>query len=227
MQMPHMDGLELAERIRALPQYQSTPIVMLTSTGRLESKSNALAAFLTKPVKAAQLFDTLARLLGLAPAQVVAAKVSIDRELGIRYPLRILLAEDNVVNQKVALKMLERMGYRADVAANGCEAVQALERQLYDVVLMDVQMPEMDGVEATTKIRDRLGENRPWIIALTANALEGDRERYLGVGMDDYISKPLRIEALASALTHASVKERGARDVFLEEARSDHLLGMA
>jgi len=225
MQMPHMNGVELAERIRALPQHQSTPKVMLTSTGRHENKSAAFAAFLTKPVKAAQLFDTLARVLGLAPAKAVAAKAPIDKELGKRNPLRILLAEDNVVNQKVALKILERMGYRGDVACNGREAVQALERQAYDVVLMDVQMPEMDGVEATVKIRQRLGENRPWIIALTANALQGDRERYLGVGMDDYLSKPLRIEDLAKALTHPGIKEHG--DVALEEAPSAELLGIA
>jgi CheY-like chemotaxis protein len=110
---------------------------------------------------------------------------------------------DNVVNQKVALKILDRMGYRADVASNGKEAVETVAWQPYDVVLMDVQMPEMDGIEATTKIRENFGENRPWIIALTANALQGDRERYLGVGMDDYLSKPIRVEELEKALTNA------------------------
>jgi CheY-like chemotaxis protein len=128
------------------------------------------------------------------------ARVTIDRETAQRHPLKILLAEDNVVNQKVALKILDRMGYRADVAANGKEAVEAVKRQPYDVVLMDVQMPEMDGVEATTRIREEQGENRPWIIALTANALQGDRERYLGVGMDDYLSKPIKPEDLSRAL---------------------------
>jgi PAS domain S-box-containing protein len=224
MQMPHMNGLESAEWIRGLPQYQSTPIVMLTSTGRRETKGNTFAAFLTKPVKAAQLFQILANVLGLAPASPAVAKAPIDQELGKRYPLRLLLAEDNAVNRTVALKILERMGYRADVARNGREAVQAVERECYDVVLMDIQMPEMDGVEATVKIRDRLGENRPWIIALTANALEGDRERYLGVGMDDYVSKPLRVETLAIALTHASANKRGAQDVSPEEARGEPLL---
>jgi CheY-like chemotaxis protein len=96
------------------------------------------------------------------------------------------------------------MGYRADVACNGKEAVEAVERQRYDVVLMDVQMPEMDGLEATNKIRENLGEKHPWIIALTANALQGDREKYLGIGMDDYLSKPIRVDELAKALSHAA-----------------------
>jgi len=104
----------------------------------------------------------------------------------------------------VALKILGKMGYGADVAANGKEAVQAVQRQTYDVVLMDVQMPEMDGIEATTLIRGQLADHRPWIIALTANALQGDRERYLGVGMDDYLSKPIRVEELAKALVEAA-----------------------
>jgi CheY-like chemotaxis protein len=226
MQMPQMSGLELAERIRTLPSYCSTPIVMLTSTGRRDFKSDAFAAFLTKPVKAVQLFNTLAGVLGFGPTDSSSTKVPIDKELGRRFPMRLLLAEDNVVNQKVALKILERMGYRADVAANGREVVQALERQVYDIVLMDVQMPEMDGIEATAKIRARFGERRPWIIALTANALEGDRERYLGVGMDDYISKPLRVEELAQALIRAGVKEPGARERFSKEAPDDAFLDM-
>jgi CheY-like chemotaxis protein len=117
------------------------------------------------------------------------------------HPLRILLAEDNLVNQKVAQRMLERLGYRPDMAANGLEALQALDRQVYDVVLMDVQMPEMDGVEATAHIRQHWQSARqPWIIALTANAVQGDRERYLAGGMDDYLSKPVRIESLMDAL---------------------------
>jgi PAS domain S-box-containing protein len=209
MQMPEMDGMELAERIRRLPAHASTPAVMLTSLGRREVKSDDFAAFLTKPVKAAQLYDTLARVLGVEPAVEPAAKSGINKDLAKRFPLRLLVAEDNAVNQKVALKILDRMGYRADVASNGLEALQAVERQSYDAILMDVQMPEMDGIEATAKIHDRLGEIRPWIIALTANALDGDRERYLGVGMDDYISKPIRIEELSRALIQAFGARRG------------------
>jgi CheY-like chemotaxis protein len=119
------------------------------------------------------------------------------------HPLRILVAEDNAVNQKVALSLLERIGYRADVVANGQEAIDALLRQPYDVVLMDGQMPEMDGIEATRLIRrDVPAEQQPRIIAMTADALQGDRERYLSAGMDDYISKPIRLEDLVRALTH-------------------------
>ena len=137
--------------------------------------------------------------------------------MGQRHPLRILLAEDNTVNQKVALKILDKMGYRADVAANGKEAVAAVARQSYDVVLMDVQMPEMDGVQATAKIRDQLGDQRPWIIALTANALQGDRERYLGVGMDDYLSKPIRVEDLIKALSQAPARSEAHGDARIKD----------
>ncbi len=204
MQMPEMDGVELAGKIREIEAHSATPLVMLTSMGRRDVRCDNFAGFLTKPVKAAQLFDTLAKVLDGGILNQVAAKAEIEKDLAARYPLRLLLAEDNVVNQKVALKILDRMGYRADVASNGREAVQAVGRQKYDVVLMDVQMPEMDGVEATTKIREQFGDKRPWIIALTANVLQGDRERYLGVGMDDYISKPIRVDQLAQALRNAA-----------------------
>ena len=131
--------------------------------------------------------------------------------LGQRLPLRILLAEDNAVNQKVALRLLERMGYRADVAANGLEALAALQRQPYDVVLMDVQMPEMDGLEASRRIKQNWPPApEPRIIAMTANAMQGDREKCLAAGMDDYITKPIRTEALVAALSQTQPKSRPA-----------------
>ncbi len=117
-------------------------------------------------------------------------------------PLRILLAEDNTTNQKLALTLLGRLGYQADIAGNGLEALQALERQSYDVILMDVQMPEMDGLEATRQLRQELLDvQQPYVIAMTANAMEGDREMCLAAGMDDYVSKPIRIEELVRALS--------------------------
>lgn len=128
-------------------------------------------------------------------------KSSIDPEQACRHPLRILLAEDNLLNQKVVVSLLRRMGYEIDIVFNGREALAALDQQIYDVVLMDIQMPEMDGLEATRSIRAQLPDaHQPWIIALTAQAMEGDRERFLSSGMNDYVSKPIRIEALADAL---------------------------
>jgi CheY-like chemotaxis protein len=165
---------------------------------------------LTKPLKASALFDSLMgvfagqRALDHAPTSAPARP---DADMARRLPLRILLAEDYVVNQKLALRLLAQMGYRADVAANGVEAIQALERQPYDVVLMDVQMPEMDGLDATREIRARWpaaeqqGRPRPRIIAMTANAMREDREICLAAGMDDYVSKPVRVEELVQALS--------------------------
>ena len=128
----------------------------------------------------------------------------LDPEQASRHPLRILLVEDNAVNQKLALRLLSQMGYRADVTANGLEAVDAVERQPYDLVLMDVQMPEMDGLEATRLIVDRVDvARRPRIVAMTANAMDGDREKCIAAGMQGYISKPIRIDELVAALLAA------------------------
>ena len=136
----------------------------------------------------------------------------LDPQMAKRLPLRILLAEDNVVNQKVALRMLERMGYRADVVANGLEALEALTRQAYDVILMDVHMPEMGGLEATQHICQQWPTAlQPRIIAITANAMPGDREACLAVGMDDYISKPVQAGALRAALERCDPRQTNSR----------------
>ena len=205
MHMPGMDGLQLAAAIRQAGH--TTPLVLFSSLGRKEAPGSDFAAPLAKPRRQSQLFDTLVGLLGGevsdTPRQA-AVKAKSDPQMAERHPLRILLAEDNAVNQKLALRLLAQMGYRADVAANGLEAVQSVQRQPYDVVLMDVQMPEMDGLEATRRIRaGGAPHGQPRIIAMTANAMQGDREACLGAGMNDYVTKPIRVDVLMEALMRA------------------------
>jgi CheY-like chemotaxis protein len=210
LQMPEMDGFMLTREIRKLRDEKSLPIILLTSLGRREIGADDLeyAAYLTKPLKPSALYDALAALFArnMVSPKPESTKRVIDAELGKRHPLRILLAEDNAVNQKLALRMLEQMGYRADVASNGIEAVESIERQTYDVILMDVQMPEMDGLDATREIRQLVNATQPHIIAMTANAMEGDREACLEAGMDDYISKPIRVDELIGALEKSQRK---------------------
>ncbi|HVT04596.1 MAG TPA: response regulator, partial [Thermoanaerobaculia bacterium] len=199
MQMPEMSGIELAAAIRRRRDAATLPLIMLTSIGRREPEAEDLhlSAILTKPVKPSQLFDTLRAVFTGAPVAVRPSDRTYDIHLAERLPMRILVAEDNVVNQKLATLSLEHMGYRPDVVANGWEVLEALERQVYDVVLMDVQMPELDGLEATRKIRERSAiHEKPWVIAVTANAMREDRERCMAAGFNDYISKPMHIEQL-------------------------------
>jgi CheY-like chemotaxis protein len=218
MQMPEMSGTDLARHLRALRSANGMPLLLLSSVGQPQiqacsqwigaSSDDLFAAVLTKPAKPAKLKTTLLRMCAGAAARRVRERVvaQIDETVARRLPLTILLAEDNLVNQKVALKILERMGYRADLAADGLEALQAVERQPYDVVLMDVQMPQMDGMEASQQIRTRLPRSRqPWIVALTANATQQDREECLAAGMDDFLAKPMATHALIEALERAAL----------------------
>ncbi len=219
--MPEMSGVELAAAIRAVeggaaatlnvepvPEGSATglPLILTSSLGGREAAGDMslFAAYLAKPVRPSALFDTLVSVLAAQPApqaRPVAVRPALDPGLAARHPLRILLAEDNAVNQKLALRLLAQMGYRADVAANGLEAIQAVERQPYDVILMDVQMPELDGLKATRAICARWpAAERPRIIAMTANAMQGDRELCLAAGMDDYLAKPIRVDELVVAL---------------------------
>ena len=193
--MPDMDGIALAEAIRKCRR--DLPLVMLKSIGQ-RIPPDLSAADLEKPVKPAQLYDTLTSLLDGRPIQA-QYQASAVNQTSVS-PLRILLAEDNVSSQKVTLRMLGKLGYRADLAANGIEVIQALERQPYDVVLMDIAMPVMNGFEATREIRERWPNNGPKVIAITAYALEGDREKCLEAGMDDYISKPVKMDELDNIL---------------------------
>ena len=199
--MPEMDGLALAREIRRRCG-DDLPLVLVTSLGRLPGAGSApgFAAQLSKPLKASQLHDVLVRVVADQTGEVPREPGS-TQGASAASPLRILLAEDNAVNQKVALGLLERLGYRADVVSNGREALAALERAAYDVVLMDVQMPEVDGLEATRRIREQWpGDTRPHIIAMTANVLAEDREACVDAGMDDYVAKPIRPDALSEAL---------------------------
>ncbi len=212
MHMPEMDGLELARRIRAARK--GLPLVLFSSLGRKEAGDNEglFDAALAKPIHQSQLFDTLVNILagdaGRAAQPVQPTAARFDPTMAARNPLRILLAEDNVVNQKLALRILQQMGYRADVASNGVEAVESVGRQVYDVVLMDVQMPEMDGLEATRRIcATWKPESRPRIVAMTANAMQGDRELCMEAGMDDYLTKPIRVEKLVEALNLVKPRE--------------------
>ena len=208
LRMPEMDGVELAREIRRLHPDRKMPLVLISSSWELptESAADLFAVRLSKPVKESRLRDALCAALGegiVADNNPLKNGSPYDVELGIRCPLRILLAEDNQVNQKVAHKMLAKFGYRADMVANGLEAVEAVAHVSYDVILMDCQMPEVDGYEATRRIRNlQQGEHlRPiWIIAMTAHALQGDREKCLNAGMDDYLMKPVRPAELRQAL---------------------------
>ncbi|MDT7553816.1 MAG: hypothetical protein QOI16_2352, partial [Pseudonocardiales bacterium] len=195
MQMAELDGLALAEAIRATPEGAALPLVLMTSLGRPRAATAAgFAAVLSKPLSPAQLFRTL---VGVVDGPVTVGSAAPAAESGPR--LRILLAEDHPVNQRLALLLLAKLGQRADVVSDGVEVVEAVRRRDYDVVLMDVQMPELDGLAATRMIRESLG-GRPRIIAVTANALAGDREACLAAGMDDYLTKPLKKAELAAAL---------------------------
>jgi PAS domain S-box-containing protein len=206
MSMPEMDGLRLAAEIRKYRDNLALPLIMLTSLSHRPTPQDLqrvnFAAYLNKPIKPTALFDALAHSLKLgvisAPTNTAPAP---DGKLAESLPLKILVAEDNTVNQKVVQQLLAHLGYRADVVANGVEVLDALERQTYDVVLMDVQMPEMDGLEATRRLRVRFGGEGPKVIAMTANAMPGDREKCLAAGMDGYVSKPIELADVRNALT--------------------------
>jgi CheY-like chemotaxis protein/HPt (histidine-containing phosphotransfer) domain-containing protein len=211
MHMPKMDGEELGRRIKADPALAGLPLVMLTSLGERATserlKQIGFAGCLTKPVKQAQLYQCLALVLGqpdaaseAKPARFIAGTALPQGRLR---KARILLAEDNITNQKVALGILEKLGYRADAVANGREVLRSLETIPYTLVLMDCQMPEMDGYEATREIRNPaskvLAHDVP-VVAMTAYAMQGDREKCLAAGMNDYVTKPVQPRELADAL---------------------------
>jgi CheY-like chemotaxis protein len=220
VEMPEMDGLALAHAIKADPAIAGTKLIALTPFGHaladMDMQADGIAASLSKPVKQSRLFDCLVNVIGEAPtARTVVARAGPAPLLQLAPAMRdklaatrILLAEDNAVNKVVALALLKKLGCAADAVVNGLEVLDALQRVPYGLIFMDCQMPEMDGLEATRIIRQRehdLTRPCPWpapvrIVALTASAMQGDREEFLAAGMDDYVSKPVRLADLQAAL---------------------------
>ncbi|HWX20899.1 MAG TPA: response regulator [Candidatus Binatia bacterium] len=229
LQLPGSDALALAAEIRQQPAGRSVPLLLLTST-RLRADDQrpvqtAISGYVHKPIRPAQLLDALCRALSIQRQleKKAPAAPAFDSNLARRLPLRLLLADDNPINQKVGMSVLQKLGYSADLANNGLEVLKALEQKVYSVLFLDVQMPEMDGLEAAREICRRWPpEKRPAIIAMTGNALMGDREKCLAAGMDDYISKPVRVAEIQSALEHwGPLKKSGKTDTsFLARAKT-------
>lgn len=205
MQMPGMDGEMLAREIRKKYSRSELPLIMLTSIGNTVRSSEVKELFsyyVNKPIKHSVLADImLSVLMNEQNGSLTIPDIQSEmRSVSILYPFNILIAEDNFINQKLIRKLFELLGYRTDLVANGLEAIEALRRKSYNIIFMDVQMPEMDGYEATRLIKERWGKDGPTIIAMTANAMQGDKEKCLAAGMDDYISKPLRLEDIVNVL---------------------------
>ena len=212
-QMPIVDGCQLAREIHSFDQYKELPLILLSSSlppkGMGISSSDEFAVRLMKPIKQADLFNALTTALGKIKTVTKSLRQNkvFDSTMAARLPLNILIAEDNIVNQKVAMGVLLQFGYRTDLVVSGKEAVEAAERQKYDLLFMDIQMPNMDGLEATRLICSRMSPSeRPYIVAMTANAMKEDRERCLSAGMDDYLSKPIRPEEIKAAIERAAMQ---------------------
>jgi PAS domain S-box-containing protein len=222
MHMPKMDGFALTERIRQMPELSTAIIMMLTSAGHRGDAARCqelgIAAYLLKPIRQSELREAIARVLGAREqngAVPLITRYSLGDALEPIAVLRVLVAEDNAVNQRLATRLLEKRGHRVTLSRNGREAVEALANQAFDLVLMDVQMPEMDGFEATAAIREKEKHNGAHvpIIALTAHAMKGDRERCLAAGMDGYLSKPIRSQELDEILETYLARRTGAVQV--------------
>jgi CheY-like chemotaxis protein/HPt (histidine-containing phosphotransfer) domain-containing protein len=223
-QMPEINGAMVAKEIRSLYSGATLPIIMLTSIGRkdhsIEFDLLNIQAFLTKPIKHNQLYETISSVLNENDKASIKRRIKpyqVADKISIKYPLRILIAEDNVVNQKVAVQLLERIGYRADVVANGYEVIEAVKKFSYDIIFMDLLMPEMNGLSASSIIRERCrGGNCPKIIAMTANAMKEDKDKCLAAGLDDFIAKPIRMDELQKTILHwgEAIHQQQSKTIF-------------
>ena len=213
--MPEMDGFELADRINANPNIAKATIMMLTSGG-IRGDANrcqqlGISAYLIKPVKQSDLLDAI--MLALGTSKVNKDNVPLITRHSLRESrrhLNILLAEDNIINQKVAVHILEKQGHNVMVTPDGKKTIEAWNKHNFDLILMDIQMPCLDGLEATVMIREKEKENGTYIpiVAMTAHAMKGDRERCIDGGMDDYVSKPLKPEELIKAIERVIIKKK-------------------
>jgi CheY-like chemotaxis protein len=221
--MPEIDGFSFAKQIRSRPRLRVTTIMMLTSAGQrgdaARCRELGVGAYLTKPIGQYELLDALLQVVASQPKEDSPALITRHSLREDQESLRILLAEDNLVNQTLAARLLEKRGHRVALARNGREAVAQVEREHFDLVLMDVQMPELDGLEATLAIREKekaTGAHLP-IVAMTAHAMRGDQERCLAAGMDGYVSKPINIKELISVVQKVVRNSRGASEKILPE----------
>lgn len=233
LELPESDGVRLVEQIRSCTQAQPLPLITMACVGvRNEQAVSSMQGQITsvsKPIKPESLQRALLEALAgvKAPAKMTTRNERMDTSLAARFPFRVLLTDDNLINQKVASRLLQQLGYQADIAKNGLEALQALERKPYDVVFMDVQMPVMDGLEATRQIRQRRDasghphfKRRIAIVAMTANAMQGDRDKCITAGMDDYISKPVRPEMLQAVIERIGANWENFADGQPEQAEN-------
>lgn len=205
MQMPHMDGIMLAREIRRKLSKDQLPLIMLTSVGfntEADELKKLFSYYVNKPIKHSQLAEILLKVIAPVKKQVIVNTPDLEKlsEISKMYPFQILIAEDNLINQKLIRNVFELLGYKTDIAANGLEALEALKRKNYNLIFMDIQMPEMNGYEATSIIVEHRKEDRPIIIAMTANAMQGDKEKCKEVGMDDYVTKPMRVNDLIKVI---------------------------
>ena len=205
MQMPQMDGIMLAREIRKKLSKDQLPLIMLTSVGfntEADELKKLFSYYVNKPIKHSQLAEILLKVIAPVKKQAIVNTPDLEKlsEIAKKYPFQILIAEDNLINQKLIRNVFELLGYKTDIAANGLEALEALKRKNYNLVFMDIQMPEMNGYEATSIIVEHRKEDRPIIIAMTANAMQGDKEKCMEVGMDDYVTKPMRVNDLIKVI---------------------------